>query len=49
VGFEIVDVSAAKVGCLASVNQKEGPQVGKYRVNLIDLDSIGAQANQHSS
>lgn len=44
VGFEIVDVSAAKVGCLASVNQKEGPQVGKYRVNLIDLDSIGAQA-----
>ncbi len=44
VGFELVDVAAAKVGCLASVKQKDGPQVGKYRVNLNDLESIGAQA-----
>ena len=44
VGFEIVDVAAAKVGWLAHVNQKTGPQVGKYRVNLADLDSVGAKA-----
>jgi nucleoside-triphosphatase len=44
VGFEIVDVAAAKVGCLASVNQKDGPQVGKYRVNLADLELVGAHA-----
>jgi nucleoside-triphosphatase len=43
-GFEIVDIASAKVGCLASIKQKDGPQVGKYRVNLFDLDSIGAQA-----
>jgi nucleoside-triphosphatase len=34
VGFEIVDVAAAKVVCLANVNQKTGPYVGKYRVDL---------------
>jgi nucleoside-triphosphatase len=44
IGFEIVDVSLAKVGCLANVNQKTGPYVGKYRVNLTDLESIGTQS-----
>ena len=44
VGFEIVDLSTAKVGCLAHVDQKDGPQLGKYRVNLTDLEAIGAQA-----
>jgi nucleoside-triphosphatase len=44
VGFEIVDISSAKVGWLAQMNQKKGPQVGKYHVNLNDLESIGVQA-----
>ena len=44
VGFEIVDVTSAKVGWLAHVNQQGGPEVGKYHVNLADLDSIGVQA-----
>ncbi len=44
VGFEVVDVAAARVGWLASVNQLEGPQVGKYRVNLSELEAIGVQA-----
>ncbi len=44
VGFEVVNVSSAKVGWLAHVNQKTGPQVGKYRVNLADLEQIGVQA-----
>jgi nucleoside-triphosphatase len=44
VGFEILDLSSGRRGWLAHVNQKSGPQVGKYRVNLEDLNSIGAQA-----
>jgi nucleoside-triphosphatase len=44
VGFEILDLSSNKRGWLAHVNQKVGPQVGKYRVNLEDLDAVGAEA-----
>jgi nucleoside-triphosphatase len=44
VGFEITDLTSNKRGWLARVNQKSGPQVGKYRVNLQDLESIGAKA-----
>src|SRR3990172_3834179 len=44
VGFEILDLSTQKCGWLAHVNQKTGPQVGKYRVNLEDLDNVGAKA-----
>ncbi len=44
IGFEILDLTSSKHGWLAHVNQKSGPQVGKYRVNLDDLDSIGAKA-----
>jgi nucleoside-triphosphatase len=31
-------------GILASIKQKIGPQVGKYHVNLEDLEKIGATA-----
>jgi nucleoside-triphosphatase len=44
VGFELLDINSGKRGWLAHVNQKTGPQVGRYRVNLQDLNSIGAQA-----
>jgi nucleoside-triphosphatase len=44
VGFEILDLSSGRRGWLAHVKQKAGPQVGKYRVNMEDLNSIGAQA-----
>ena len=44
VGFEILDLNSGRRGCLAHVNQKAGPQVGKYRVNMEDLDFIGAKA-----
>ena len=44
VGFEIVDVNSSRSGWLAHVNQKAGPQVGKYRVNIRDLEDIGAEA-----
>ncbi|MBS7608083.1 MAG: NTPase [Candidatus Bathyarchaeia archaeon] len=44
IGFEVLDLASSKRGWLAHVNQKTGPQVGKYRVNLADLDSVGAEA-----
>jgi nucleoside-triphosphatase len=44
VGFELLDLSGGRRGWLARVNQKHGPQVGKYRVNLEGLDTIGAEA-----
>lgn len=44
IGFEILDLACEKRGWLAHVNQKTGPQLGKYRVNLADLDSIGVEA-----
>lgn len=45
VGFEILDLADnSRCGWLAHVDQKTGPQVGKYRVNLEDLDSVGVEA-----
>ena len=44
VGFEILDVNSGRRGWLAHTNQKSGPQVGRYRVNIEDLNSIGTQA-----
>lgn len=41
VGFEIMDLSTGQRGWLAHINQPEGPKIGKYRVNLTDLDFIG--------
>jgi nucleoside-triphosphatase len=43
VGFEILDLANGKHGWLAHVNGL-GPQVGKYHVNLDDLDNIGVTA-----
>ncbi len=43
VGFEIVDLTNSKHGWLAHVNGL-GPQVGKYHVNLNDLDYFGTTA-----
>jgi nucleoside-triphosphatase len=42
VGFEIVDLETEQKGWLAHVNQQAGPKISKYRVNLSDLDAIGA-------
>ena len=44
VGFEILDLTSNAKGWLAHVNQKIGPRVGKYRVNLEDLNNIGVGA-----
>jgi nucleoside-triphosphatase len=43
-GFEVLNLSDGSTGILASVNIESGPRVGKYRVNLLDLQGIGARA-----
>ncbi len=42
VGFEIRDLSTGQRGWLGHVNQPTGPKIGKYHVNLTDLDVISA-------
>jgi nucleoside-triphosphatase len=44
VGFEILDLNSGRRGWLAHLNQREGPQVGKYHVNMEDLNSVGVKA-----
>ena len=44
VGFELMDLSTGQKGWLAHINQPEGPKINKYKVNLIDLDILGASA-----
>ena len=44
VGFEIRDVSTGTRGWLAHVNQQAGPKIGKYHINLTDLNIIGVGA-----
>lgn len=43
-GFEIVDLATGMKGWLAHINQMVGPRVGKYRVNLSDLNNIGVSS-----
>ena len=44
VGFEIRDLTEGGRGELASTESKLGPRVGRYRVNLRDLETVGAKA-----
>jgi len=44
IGFEILDIASGKKGWLAHIKQPVGPKIGKYRVNLNDLNSIGVKA-----
>lgn len=43
-GFKIKDLASGREGILAHVEQKGGPQVSKYRVNIFDLEDIGVKA-----
>ena len=47
VGFNIIDVSTDKKGILAHVKCK-GPHVGKYGVNLEELDGIAVPAIENA-
>jgi nucleoside-triphosphatase len=42
VGFEVVNLTEGTRGELASLSAGLGPRVGRYRVNLADLSTVGA-------
>jgi len=44
VGFKIIDLDDGREGWLAHVRQTVGPRVGKYRVCMKDLESVGVNA-----
>ena len=44
IGFKVVDIHSGGEGTLASINQKTGPQVGKYRVNLEHFERVALKA-----
>jgi len=44
VGFSLEDILTHATGTLAHVNQDAGPRIGRYRVNLEDLENIGVTA-----
>jgi nucleoside-triphosphatase len=44
VGFHVEDVATHERGVLAELGRNEGPRVGKYHVNINDLERIGAGA-----
>jgi nucleoside-triphosphatase len=46
-GFSIIDISTGEKGVLSSLSS-EGPRVGKYRVNLKDIEKIGVRAIETS-
>ena len=46
IGFRLIDIANGRDGWLAHIHQKSGPSVGKYRVNLHDLQHIGILAIQ---
>ncbi len=41
VGFSLEDLAMHEKGTLAHVDMREGPRIGKYRVNLEDIERIG--------
>jgi len=45
-GFQLEDISTHKIGTLAHVSERQdgAPTVGKYHVNLFDIERIGALA-----
>ncbi len=47
VGFELLDLASGATGVLAD-EAGNGPQLGKYRVHLDDLDDIGAYAIENA-
>jgi nucleoside-triphosphatase len=44
IGFSLEDLMTHQKGILARVDQREGPRVGKYRVNLLDIERVGVMA-----
>lgn len=48
VGFKLIDVATGMEGVLAHVSGR-GPEVGKYKVNLVDLENMGVVAIERAT
>ena len=48
IGFSLEDLLTHETGILAHADQKAGPRVGKYGVNLADLQRVGVTAVQRA-
>lgn len=44
IGFSIIDIDSKEEGTLAHLHQQQGPRMGRYTVNLHDLEQIGIAA-----
>lgn len=44
VGFEVEDLATGEKGLLAHVSQGRGPRVGRYRVNVRDVERVAVPA-----
>ena len=44
VGFTLEDLMTHQTGSLAHIDLRDGPRVGKYRVNLDDIQRVGVMA-----
>jgi nucleoside-triphosphatase len=43
-GFKVEDLITQEIGTLAQVGERAGPHVGKYTVNLQDIERVGVSA-----
>lgn len=43
-GFNIIDIASLRKGILASIHNTKGPSVGRYRVNLDEINDVGVLA-----
>lgn len=44
VGFAVRDVHSGREGILAAADRRQGPRVGRYRVDLASFESVGVGA-----
>ncbi|MEM2101997.1 MAG: NTPase [Candidatus Bathyarchaeia archaeon] len=49
VGFQIQDITTGNQGWLAHIRQPNGPKIGKYHVNMDDLENIGVKAVENAA
>lgn len=43
-GFNIIDIASRRKGILASIHNTKGPSVGRYRINLDEINDVGVLA-----
>jgi len=43
-GFNIIDIASKRKGILASIHNTKGPSVGRYRINLDEIQDVGVLA-----